>query len=240
VAVVAAALLSVAAVAPTGAQTGRPPLITAARDGDVEAVTRLLDARTDPNVRNPETRHTALMAAASYNRLEVVRLLLARGADPSLRDAEGRTALVRAQEAGHAEVIAALQAATNRARPVAPTAVAAASGATGMAAGGPPVGKYACHYTRYMQVVPSGSLITVLAPGRYRYLARGGGAFRFDPATTTLAWTTGPLVGAGIDATYYRRASDGRPVIKLVLPDAGRDAQGRPAPQTNFCIGPAS
>lgn len=221
-----------------------PALMEAAVQGDVSKVARLLRAGADVNARRRGTAHTALMAAASYGEVEVVRLLLAAGADPALRDVEGRTALMRARENEHAEVAALLQAAMTKRRVAsAPRAVANAAPApepTPAAGGdGPPVGRYTCHYTRYMQVVPAGNLITVLGPGRYQYLNRGTGSFRYDAGTTTLTWLSGPYAGSGVVGSFYHRESDDRPVVKLVLPNAGTDAQGRSTSQTNYCVGPA-
>lgn len=68
------------------------PLQQAARAGDVDEVTRLLDAGHDVNEAGPDG-DTALHWAAAWGREPVIQLLLARGADPSLRDYENNTPL---------------------------------------------------------------------------------------------------------------------------------------------------
>src|SRR5687768_2456126 len=73
---------------------------SAAKQGDVETVRRMLDYGV-PVDAGGESGVTFLMTAAQHGRLQVVRLLLARGADPNARDHEGRTALRRAEEWDH-------------------------------------------------------------------------------------------------------------------------------------------
>lgn len=53
--------------------------------------------------------NTALHGAALRGDAELARWLLAQGADPHARDDEGKTALQRAEEAGHEAVAAVLQ-----------------------------------------------------------------------------------------------------------------------------------
>jgi ankyrin repeat protein len=93
---------------------GRPAaqLVTAARDGDAAAVSRLLVAGADPNASvsvrllSGEVVHsTALVAAAARGRLEVARLLLEGGADPGHADGEGGTPLMLAAGGGELELV---------------------------------------------------------------------------------------------------------------------------------------
>jgi ankyrin repeat protein len=93
---------------------GKPAaqLVTAAGEGDVAAVSRLLAAGADPNasvaVRTPSgevVQDTALCVAAQLGRLEVARLLLEGGADPGRADGDGTTPLMVAAGIGHLEVL---------------------------------------------------------------------------------------------------------------------------------------
>ena len=62
----------------------------AASEGDVAAVTQLLDRGADPNGLS-ENEFTPLNLAALMGHHEVVRLLLSRGADPNARNEDGQT-----------------------------------------------------------------------------------------------------------------------------------------------------
>src|SRR5262245_37987103 len=60
-------------------------LITAAKRGDVAAVTALLDKGADVNAKTPYGV-TALIAAADKGHAEVIKVLLARKADAKAKD----------------------------------------------------------------------------------------------------------------------------------------------------------
>jgi hypothetical protein len=94
-----------------------------------------------------------------------------------------------------------------------------------------PVGRYSCHYMRYMNVVPAGNMISILSPGEYRWYDSGSGKFSVD-ASGRLTWLSGPLAGSGIVGNYYNRQSDGKPTVKLVLKGVGAGS----STQTNYCI----
>ncbi len=49
-----------------------------------------------------------MYGAARFGHLAIAKRLLERGADPTLRDERGRTALDRAQDLEHSEVVALL------------------------------------------------------------------------------------------------------------------------------------
>ena len=83
----------------------RARLFVAARDGDMDELTNILDQGTDMNARESADGWTALMAAAFHNHPHVVSRLLLRGADPELATASGQTALQIARRQGHAEVV---------------------------------------------------------------------------------------------------------------------------------------
>ena len=77
-----------------------PPLIVAARAGDMNRVRTLVGEGADVNAFG-NGRQTALMAAAQQGHGDVVNALLEAGADANLRDAKGNTAAEAAAERGH-------------------------------------------------------------------------------------------------------------------------------------------
>jgi ankyrin repeat protein len=77
-------LLQGGANAKATTSNGLVALHYAAAAGINDAVTALLDAGVDTNVREPAWGHTPLMLAAAENRASTIRLLLSRGADASL------------------------------------------------------------------------------------------------------------------------------------------------------------
>ena len=80
----------------------------AARKGDVQAVTTLLDKGADVNAKF-RYGATALFKAAERGNTEVVKLLLARGADPNVKDTfYGTTAMVWALDNKRIEVVRAI------------------------------------------------------------------------------------------------------------------------------------
>jgi ankyrin repeat protein len=85
------------------------PLLEASTDGDVAAVTWLLDHGASANF-SPEKSEAPLIGAARYGQLPIVELLLAHGADRELVDRKGRRAVDHADERGHATVAARLRA----------------------------------------------------------------------------------------------------------------------------------
>lgn len=62
------------------------------RDGDFEAVQKLLDEGTNLDLRDGDGM-TLLMTASSNGYTDIVRLLLEKGADPNILDSHGWTAL---------------------------------------------------------------------------------------------------------------------------------------------------
>jgi len=84
------------------------PIHEAARAGDLEALTRLIEEGADVNAARPDGI-TPLHWAAQEGRIEVVRLLLSRGADPSIRAGNGWTPLHYAAASGHDEILALLR-----------------------------------------------------------------------------------------------------------------------------------
>lgn len=69
---------------------GYPPLNRAARIGDVDLVTKLIqDGAPIDLPANNESRYTALHEACRYNHINVVKLLLSKGANRSLNSIDG-------------------------------------------------------------------------------------------------------------------------------------------------------
>ena len=88
-------------------------LYTAAAAGDLEAIRRCLDDKTDPNAlvyaqTGSDCRATALVAAAGNGQLEAAALLLNRGASPDKPASNGCTPLMEAAANGHAAVVGLL------------------------------------------------------------------------------------------------------------------------------------
>ena len=79
------------------------PLHVAVREGNLGAVSVLLDAGADPNARNRDETTPLLYAAGQAND-GLASVLLKAGADVNARDASGRTPLVRAATAGHSDM----------------------------------------------------------------------------------------------------------------------------------------
>ncbi len=84
---------------------GPDRLITAARDGHLEEVRRLISEGVDVNARLRGSGTTALMDAANQGYVEIVELLLAAGADPGAELPGGWTALDLAVGNGRLAVV---------------------------------------------------------------------------------------------------------------------------------------
>ena len=88
------------------------PLHDAAREGDVEAIQRLLAAGADPNAKAAYLGDTPLHTAALMGHADAIAALLKGGADPNANaanDADGDTPLHWAVGEGHAEVVHILE-----------------------------------------------------------------------------------------------------------------------------------
>jgi len=79
-------------------------LLYAAREGDIEAVKRLLAKGADVNAKD-NWGITALMWTAWPGHTEIVNLLISKGADVNAKDKNGRTALMEAAAGGHTEIV---------------------------------------------------------------------------------------------------------------------------------------
>src|SRR5579862_7985562 len=81
-------------------------LVKAAENGDLEAMTKLLDSGVSPNADSSgDEGRSALSEAAAGGHLEAVKLLLARGADVNAEDSWGENALVSASLWGNVDVV---------------------------------------------------------------------------------------------------------------------------------------
>jgi ankyrin repeat protein len=103
------ALLAVVTVllAVRGQAAGDAPLVTAARDGDLEGVRALIARRA--NVNEPaRDGSTALLWAAYHSDLEMARALIAAGAKVTTPNRYGITPLLQASRTGDAPLLSAL------------------------------------------------------------------------------------------------------------------------------------
>jgi len=82
-------------------------LMNAARNGDNNAVGRMLDLGTEINQQTTKGK-TALMLAASGGHTDTVKLLLDRGADVATKDKYGTSALIVAATGGHTDTVKTL------------------------------------------------------------------------------------------------------------------------------------
>ena len=85
-----------------------PPIIGAARDGDVQRLEQLLESGADPNVQAGVNDWTPLMHAIHKNQPRSVEVLLAHGARPNERGGHGTTALIMAAGYGYADIVRTL------------------------------------------------------------------------------------------------------------------------------------
>jgi ankyrin repeat protein len=88
-------------------QTASANIATAARDGDIDEVRKLIAAGTDVNVPEPDGT-SALLWAAHQSSPDLVRTLLKAGADANAANGFGVTPLLEASRYGDAETIRAL------------------------------------------------------------------------------------------------------------------------------------
>ena len=82
--------------------------LSAAINGDVSLVERLLQEGVPVDCAVDEVDYTALSPAAQFNRTDVIRLLLQKGADVNKRDRFGRTPVHHAARDNSTEAIAML------------------------------------------------------------------------------------------------------------------------------------
>jgi ankyrin repeat protein len=98
-------LLLASGLKPNEAVDGKAPLLAAASERCVDAVTVLLDKGADVNVKDSDGR-TALIVAAAGGMLDVARVLLERGADMDIVDGLDRSAWMYASMANREEMAA--------------------------------------------------------------------------------------------------------------------------------------
>ena len=82
-------------------------LIEAAKRGDLQEVSHLLDKGADVNAKNNEGA-SALFLAALKGHIEIVHALLDKGADVNAKSNKGGTALMVASLNGYGEIVQAL------------------------------------------------------------------------------------------------------------------------------------
>jgi ankyrin repeat protein len=71
-------------------------------------IIRLFDSGADPNVKDPQSGETPLMAATTGNSLSLVKYLVSKGADPNRVSKKGVTALSVAATRGYAGIVKVL------------------------------------------------------------------------------------------------------------------------------------
>jgi ankyrin repeat protein len=88
---------------------GTTPLLAATYRGHMPVVKLLVDSGASVNAQEKRHGFTPLLQAVSKNDRDLVELLLKHGADLSAKTIDGRTALVRAEANGAAEIVALLK-----------------------------------------------------------------------------------------------------------------------------------
>ena len=81
------------------------PFTSACRGGDLVEAQRLLSCGASPDAYGIDFRETALIAASRCGNREIVEFLLRNDAKVDLKDNHGKTALQRAKEAGHGDIV---------------------------------------------------------------------------------------------------------------------------------------
>lgn len=79
-------------------------LSKAARSGNIDTATMLLNQKADPN-GVPANGDTALVCAAYFGHTAIVKILLDRKANPDIKNKVGGTALACAAEQGHTDIV---------------------------------------------------------------------------------------------------------------------------------------
>jgi Ankyrin repeats (3 copies) len=93
------------------------PLVLACEEGHAAEAERLLARGASPDSYGPDFVQTALIAASDGGHTEIVALLLRKGAHLDLKDSDGKTALERARERGHSNIVVILEEAAKKGAP---------------------------------------------------------------------------------------------------------------------------
>jgi uncharacterized protein len=80
-------------------------LLEAAKSGDEDEVSALLERGADPNTRDPEQAWTPLMRALEADHVGVAERLIEAGADVNAAAETGTTVLMVGAGRGHAEIV---------------------------------------------------------------------------------------------------------------------------------------
>ena len=84
---------------------GQTPLACAARQGHADVCRALLEAGANVNIKNENSRQTALLVAVEAKQKDVIDVLLEWAADVQLTDNVGITPLYAAIEGGCGEIV---------------------------------------------------------------------------------------------------------------------------------------
>lgn len=85
------------------------PFATACGSGDIAQAQQLLSRGASPDAYGIDFVDTALTAASGAGHREIVALLIRSGARLDLKDSAGKTALDRAEENGHSDIVRMLR-----------------------------------------------------------------------------------------------------------------------------------
>ena len=85
-----------------------PELISAAGQGDIGTVRKLLERGANVNTRDKESGWTPLMSAALFGSIDIIKLLMERGAHVNAQDKFSWTPLMIASRSGHADIVRVL------------------------------------------------------------------------------------------------------------------------------------
>jgi ankyrin repeat protein len=86
---------------------GGTALMKAAAQGHIETVEALIAAGA--NIDSSTGLGTALIQAANKERIEIVKILIAHNAKLDAKTEKGETALMKAEESNHAEIVKLLK-----------------------------------------------------------------------------------------------------------------------------------
>ena len=85
------------------------PFAIACGQGDMAEAQCLLSRGASPDAYGIDFNETAMITACRHGHLDIAKFLLLNGARLDLKDSRGRTALQRAREAGHMNIVCLIE-----------------------------------------------------------------------------------------------------------------------------------